>query len=178
LAALSAGATSALLVVLAERHLHAGPTGCGLLLGAIGVGAGLGPLALARLTTDPRRPALDQDEGGGLHGGGDDLFDRPPAAKHEHLVADTAGLTAPHSDVLQRERRRGCAHPVADLHCPELALQPWLRCLGAGVETGLLSAATRGGKVTTGAKADGRAAASWHAALRSPAPKRPCPRAD
>src|SRR6266545_3196874 len=46
LAALSAGATSALLVVLAERHLHAGP------------GAALGPLVLARLTSNPRRPAL------------------------------------------------------------------------------------------------------------------------
>lgn len=58
LAALSAGATSALLVVLAERHLHVGAGGFGLLLGAIGVGAALGPLILARLTSNPRRPAL------------------------------------------------------------------------------------------------------------------------
>jgi len=58
LAALSAGATSALLVVLAERHLHAGPGGFGVLLGAIGAGAALGPLILARLTSNPRRPAL------------------------------------------------------------------------------------------------------------------------
>jgi MFS family permease len=58
LAALSAGATSALLVVLAERHLGTGPGGFGLLLGAIGVGAALGPLLLARLTANPRRPAL------------------------------------------------------------------------------------------------------------------------
>ncbi len=58
LAALSAGATSALLVVLAERHLHAGPGGFGLLLGAIGAGAALGPLVLARLASNPRRPAL------------------------------------------------------------------------------------------------------------------------
>jgi len=58
LAALSAGATSALLVVLAERHLDVGPGGFGLLLGAIGVGAAVGPLLLARLTHDPRRPAL------------------------------------------------------------------------------------------------------------------------
>jgi len=58
LAALSAGATSALLVVLAERHLGAGPGRFGLLLGAIGVGAGLGPLVLRRLLADPRRPAL------------------------------------------------------------------------------------------------------------------------
>ncbi len=43
LAALSAGATSALLVILAERHLRAGPGGFGLLLGAIGGGAALGP---------------------------------------------------------------------------------------------------------------------------------------
>ena len=56
LAALSAGATSALLVVLAERRLHAGPGRFGLLLGAIGAGAGLGPLALQRLLTSvPRR---------------------------------------------------------------------------------------------------------------------------
>jgi Transmembrane secretion effector len=47
LAALSAAATSALLVILAERRFHAGP-GYGLLLGAIGVGAALGPLLLTR----------------------------------------------------------------------------------------------------------------------------------
>ncbi|MDQ3146997.1 MAG: MFS transporter [Actinomycetota bacterium] len=58
LAALSAGATSALLVVLAAEHLGVGPGGFGLLLGAIGVGAALGPLALARLGPDPRRPQL------------------------------------------------------------------------------------------------------------------------
>lgn len=58
LAALSAGATSALLVVLAERHLDVGPGRFGLLLGAIGVGAGLGPLVLRRFMVDPRRPAL------------------------------------------------------------------------------------------------------------------------
>lgn len=58
LAALSAGATSALLVVLAERHLHVSAAGFGLLLGAIGIGAGLGPLVLQRLVTDVRRPVL------------------------------------------------------------------------------------------------------------------------
>ncbi len=58
LAALSAGATSALLVVLAERHLDVGPARFGLLLGAIGVGAGLGPLVLQRVVADVRRPAL------------------------------------------------------------------------------------------------------------------------
>ncbi len=58
LAALSAGATSALLVVLAERRLGTGPGGFGLLLGAIGAGAAAGPLLLARLTSNPRRPAL------------------------------------------------------------------------------------------------------------------------
>ncbi len=58
LAALSAGATSALLVILAERHLGTGPGGFGLLLGAIGAGAALGPLLLPRLTTNARRPAL------------------------------------------------------------------------------------------------------------------------
>lgn len=58
LAALSAGATSALLVVLAGRHLRIGADGFGLLLGAIGVGAAVGPLLLARLSSDPRRPAL------------------------------------------------------------------------------------------------------------------------
>lgn len=58
LAALSAGATSALLVVLAGQRLDAGPGGFGLLLGAIGGGAALGPLVLARLTSNPRRAAL------------------------------------------------------------------------------------------------------------------------
>lgn len=58
LAALSAGATSALLVVLAERQLGAGPERFGLLLTAIAVGQGTGPLVLQRLVTDVRRPAL------------------------------------------------------------------------------------------------------------------------
>lgn len=49
------GATSALLVIRAERYL---PGGFGLLLGAIGAGASLGPLLLARLTGNPHRPAL------------------------------------------------------------------------------------------------------------------------
>ena len=58
LAALSAGATSALLVVLAERHLHVGAAHFGLLIAAIGVGAGLGPMVLRGLVSDPRRPGL------------------------------------------------------------------------------------------------------------------------
>lgn len=56
LAALSAGATSALLVVLAERHLDVGPGRFGLLIAAIGVGAGFGPLVLQHLVDDVRRP--------------------------------------------------------------------------------------------------------------------------
>jgi MFS family permease len=56
LAALSAGATSALLVVLAREHLNLAPSGYGMLLGAIGVGAVLGPILLTRLVSDPRRP--------------------------------------------------------------------------------------------------------------------------
>lgn len=58
LAALSAGATSALLVVLAQDHLHVEASGFGLLLGAIGIGAGVGPLVLQRLVSDVRRPVL------------------------------------------------------------------------------------------------------------------------
>ncbi len=56
LAALSAGATSALLVVLAERRLHVGAGRFGLLIGAIGVGAGFGPLVLLRFVGNVRRP--------------------------------------------------------------------------------------------------------------------------
>jgi MFS family permease len=56
LAALSAGATSALLVVLADAHLGVDGRGYGLLVGAIGVGAALGPLAMLRLVRDPARP--------------------------------------------------------------------------------------------------------------------------
>lgn len=55
LAALSAGATSALLIVLATDHLGVGAEGFGLLIGAIGIGAALGPLVLTRLVSDPRR---------------------------------------------------------------------------------------------------------------------------
>lgn len=58
LAALSAGATSALLVVLAREHLHAGRRGYGLLIGAIGLGAAAGPFLLTRLVRQPRRPAV------------------------------------------------------------------------------------------------------------------------
>lgn len=48
LAALSAGATSGLLVVLAERWLAIGPRGFGSLLAAIGIGAAAGPLLFRR----------------------------------------------------------------------------------------------------------------------------------
>lgn len=58
LAALSAGATSALLVVLAQEHLRVGPSRFGVLVGAIGVGAGIGPLVLQRLVADVRRPGF------------------------------------------------------------------------------------------------------------------------
>lgn len=58
LAALSAGATSALLVVLAQQHLRLDASRFGFLLAAIGIGAGIGPLVLQRLVTDVRRPSL------------------------------------------------------------------------------------------------------------------------
>ena len=48
LASMSAGATSGLLVVLADRWLGVGPGGFGTLLAAIGVGAAAGPLFLRR----------------------------------------------------------------------------------------------------------------------------------
>ncbi|MDP8925130.1 MAG: MFS transporter, partial [Chloroflexota bacterium] len=57
LAALAVGATSAMLVVLAEAHLRLPPAGFAWLLGAIGAGALLGPLIpnlLARDYRDPR----------------------------------------------------------------------------------------------------------------------------
>lgn len=56
IAALSAGATGALLVVLAREHLRLGEADYGWLLAAIGVGAALGPLLLSKLTDNPRRP--------------------------------------------------------------------------------------------------------------------------
>ena len=56
LAALSAGATSALLAVLAENHLKVGPGRFGMLIAAVGVGAGLAPLVLQRFVDDVRRP--------------------------------------------------------------------------------------------------------------------------
>ena len=55
LAALSAGATSALLVVLAQERLGGGG-GYGLLVAAIGLGAAAGPLLLLKRIKDPRRP--------------------------------------------------------------------------------------------------------------------------
>lgn len=58
LAALSVGATSALLIVLATDHLRVGPEGFGTMLAGIGVGAALGPLLLTLLTDDPRRPTF------------------------------------------------------------------------------------------------------------------------
>jgi MFS family permease len=50
LTSLAVGATSALLVVLAARHLRVGANGFGWLLAAIGVGALLGPFLSNRLT--------------------------------------------------------------------------------------------------------------------------------
>ena len=58
LAALSAGATSALLVVLVRSHLHASAAGYGLALGAIGAGAFAGPLVLSRLPARDRHARL------------------------------------------------------------------------------------------------------------------------
>ena len=57
-AALSAGATSALLVVLAAQHLHTTGIGYGLLLSAIGVGAFTGPLLLTRPSPRVRSPGV------------------------------------------------------------------------------------------------------------------------
>ena len=54
LASLAVGATSALLVVLAERHLHLPASGFAWLIGAIGVGALLGPLIPNTLASDFR----------------------------------------------------------------------------------------------------------------------------
>ena len=54
LASLVTGATGALLVVLAERHLRLEPAGFAWLIGAIGVGALLGPLIPNVLTRDYR----------------------------------------------------------------------------------------------------------------------------
>lgn len=57
LASFATGATGAMLVVLSERHLHLRPAGFAWLIGAIGVGALLGPLipnALARDYRDAR----------------------------------------------------------------------------------------------------------------------------
>ncbi len=58
LAALSAGATSALLVVLADEALGGGARSFGVLLAAIGVGAAAGPALLSRLTRDPGKAWL------------------------------------------------------------------------------------------------------------------------
>jgi len=58
LAALSAGATSALLVVLAARRLHTAGGGYGLLLAAIAVGALTGPILLTRVSVRIRRPTI------------------------------------------------------------------------------------------------------------------------
>ena len=58
LAALAAGATSALLVVLAARRLHAAGGGYGLLLGAIAAGAFTGPVLLTRLGGRARGPSV------------------------------------------------------------------------------------------------------------------------
>jgi len=58
LAALSAGATSALLVLLATHRLHTSGSGYGLLLAAIGVGAFAGPFLLTHISVQARRPRV------------------------------------------------------------------------------------------------------------------------
>ena len=55
LAALSAGSTSALLVILARERLRVGGTGFGLMLGAIAIGAFSGPIILSRVGSRLRR---------------------------------------------------------------------------------------------------------------------------
>ncbi|WP_427136189.1 MFS transporter [Pseudarthrobacter sp. S9] len=57
-AALSAGATSALLVVYVKDRLGLDSRGYGLALALIGAGAVLGPLVLSRFVSNPRRPAF------------------------------------------------------------------------------------------------------------------------
>jgi MFS family permease len=54
LASLSVGATGAMLIVLSERHLGLPPAGFAWLIGAIGVGALLGPLIPSSLARDYR----------------------------------------------------------------------------------------------------------------------------
>jgi DNA-binding transcriptional MerR regulator len=56
LASFSVGATSALLVVLAQEHYRLPPAGFGSFILAIGVGALLGPLLLGLFTRDVRHP--------------------------------------------------------------------------------------------------------------------------
>jgi MFS family permease len=56
LASLSVGATSALLVVLAQQHYQLPPGGFGSFIAAIGVGALLGPVLLGLLVRDVRHP--------------------------------------------------------------------------------------------------------------------------
>lgn len=58
LAALSAGATSALLVVLVRERLGLGPQGFGWLLATIAVGALAGPALLTRIVRGPVRPGI------------------------------------------------------------------------------------------------------------------------
>jgi len=58
LAALSTGATSALLVVLATRHLGQDGRGYGAMIAAIGLGALLGPLILSRWSHRVRGPGV------------------------------------------------------------------------------------------------------------------------
>jgi MFS family permease len=58
LAALSAGATSALLVVLATRHLKVDGTGYGAMIAAIGVGAFVGPFVLTRAANRLSGPSV------------------------------------------------------------------------------------------------------------------------
>lgn len=54
LASLATGATSAMLIVLAERHLQLAPSGFAWLIAAIGAGALIGPLIPNMLATDYR----------------------------------------------------------------------------------------------------------------------------
>ena len=56
LASLATGATSAMLVVLSERHLHLPSAGFAWLIGAIGLGALLGPVIPNALARDYRQP--------------------------------------------------------------------------------------------------------------------------
>lgn len=181
LAALSAGATSALLVVLAARRLHTSGGGYGLLLGAIAAGAFTGPILLARLPAAARRRPAIVFAAFGLRGLVDLVLASVTAlpALLGALVCYGVGTSTGNvafSTVIQthlQDRLRGRAFSAFDLIWQSMRLASLLLGGLLADTVGIRAVYYLGGILLAAAALAGftTAGLTWKPASRSPAPR-------